>query len=307
MLTFSPIFGLLLATLSVCTEAHPSSQAKPEVRAAKPPAFFLAGDSTTAKQSANGGGKTFMKHPHSLSFSFLFFPFLSIPDANNQNLTNGSHLRAAGWGDGFLNTTLVLPATGHNYGHNGATTVSFRAGGDWSTVLSAVTSSKSTHEPYVTIQFGHNDQKATADISMAQFTSNLETFVREVKNAGGTPIVVTSISRRNFNNSKPPTVKDSLADVTAAAKTAAKDSGAVLLDLNKASMAYLNAIGPNDAHTYNLNADDNTHLNAEGSVVFGGMVAELMRDAIPGLKEYLKVGEELAEDLASGTYYWPKL
>lgn len=86
--------------------------ALPQIRADKPAAFYLAGDSTTAVQSTNGGG----------------------------------------WGNGFLNTTLKNGAIGKNYGHNGATTVSFREGGDWATVLGAVEDAKADYTPYVTIQ-----------------------------------------------------------------------------------------------------------------------------------------------------------
>jgi lysophospholipase L1-like esterase len=56
-----------------------------------------------------------------------------------------------GWGDGFL-TTLTKGAVGRNYGHNGATTVSFVAGGDWVNVLSSVRNHTKDYEPYVTIQ-----------------------------------------------------------------------------------------------------------------------------------------------------------
>lgn len=75
--------------------------------AVKPPAFFLAGDSTTAI----GGG----------------------------------------WGNGFLGT-LVNGAIGTNYGHSGATTVSFVSGGDWAKVLNAVKTNSAAYTPYVTIQ-----------------------------------------------------------------------------------------------------------------------------------------------------------
>jgi len=77
----------------------------------KPPAFFLAGDSTTAVQSTDGGG----------------------------------------WGNGFL-SFLRNGAGGVNYGHNGATTVSFVAGGDWAAVIGRVVESKSDFDVYVTIQ-----------------------------------------------------------------------------------------------------------------------------------------------------------
>ena len=121
----------------------------------KPPFFLLAGDSTTAVQSEGGGG----------------------------------------WGDGFLNTTLHHGASGINYGHNGATTVSFREGGDWDQVLRAAEDSLSEYRPYVTIQFGHNDQKAAKNISIDEFTANLERFVEEVRAVPAVPVLVTSLSR----------------------------------------------------------------------------------------------------------------
>ena len=43
-------------------------------------------------------------------------------------------------------------ANGTNFGHDGATTVSFVAGGDWAKVIDAVKNSLSAYTPYVTIQ-----------------------------------------------------------------------------------------------------------------------------------------------------------
>lgn len=37
-------------------------------------------------------------------------------------------------------------------------------------------------------QFGHNDQKEAANISLSEFQTNLENFAKEVKAAGGTPV-----------------------------------------------------------------------------------------------------------------------
>ncbi|GFF29155.1 probable rhamnogalacturonan acetylesterase YesY [Aspergillus lentulus] len=236
----------------------------------KPPFFLLAGDSTTAKQSSNGGG----------------------------------------WGDGFLNTALFHGASGLNYGHNGATTVSFRAGGDWATVLAKVAEYKDRYSPFVTIQFGHNDQKPAANISLAEYTRNLERFICEARDAGATPILVTPLSRRNYETSNitgEPTIILSLADQRAATIAAAKNSHAAYIDLNGASTLYLNRIGPEKAYTYNLNPEDRTHLNAEGSIVFGGMVAELIEGVFAGLKKagYVRVDPRLKRALDRGAYYWP--
>jgi lysophospholipase L1-like esterase len=95
--------------------------------AALPPAFILAGDSTTAIQIAVNGG---------------------------------------GWGNGFL-SFLRNGAWGINKGHNGATTVSYVAGGDWTNVTAYVVQKKAAgFDPYVTISFGHNDQVCNFSFSI---------------------------------------------------------------------------------------------------------------------------------------------
>jgi lysophospholipase L1-like esterase len=215
-----------------------------------------------------------------------------------------------GWGDGFLET-LLRGSIGTNYGHSGATTVSFVAGGDWATVIESVTSSAEEYDTFVTIQFGHNDQKATSGVSIEQFQANLERMVFEVRSAGGTPILVTSLSRRKFKNG---TISLDLEDVVEATKAAAASSGAAYVDLNAASMAYLNAIGEEKAMTYNLAPDDRTHLNTAGNVLFGNMVSWLLTTTcsktIPAklaarLRAYTAPREDIVEAFESGEYIYP--
>ena len=57
-----------------------------------------------------------------------------------------------GWGDGFLSTAVRSPAGGINLGHSGATTVSFRNGGDWAAVIDQVKTHAKSHKVFVTIQ-----------------------------------------------------------------------------------------------------------------------------------------------------------
>ena len=213
-----------------------------------------------------------------------------------------------GWGDAFLNTTVFKGASGKNLGHSGATTASFRAGGDWANVLATVAQVNSTYSPIVTIQFGHNDQKSTSGVSLAQYTTNLEKFAAEVIDAGATPILVTPLSRRNYNTStNPPQVIQDLSSQRIATLQAAKASDSSTIDLNKASTAYLNAIGKTDAWEYNLTPDDATHLNDEGGIVFGGLVATLKQGKFPSFRQsgFLKVNQTLQSDLSQGIFYWP--
>lgn len=61
-----------------------------------------------------------------------------------------------------------------------------------------------------------------------------------------------------------------------AAIAAAKATSSPYIDLNQASLQFVDAIGNEAAQKYNLATDDHTHLNDYGSVVFGRMVADLI-------------------------------
>ncbi|KAI7306151.1 chloride channel protein 3 [Hortaea werneckii] len=241
---FLPACTMKLLALSSTFLSAATTLALPGKSWHKPAYFVLAGDSTTAVQASGGGG----------------------------------------WGDGFLNHTLRSPAMGENLGHNGATTVSFREGGDWAHALELVEEHEKWWDVFVTIQFGHNDQKPKANISLDEYSQNLGDFVDEVRTAGGTPILVTPLTRRSFSGD-PPRIVESLSNETAATIAVAKSKHARYIDLNRASTEYCNEIGPEVCHVYNLNdggeveklnGEDNTHLNVWGSIVFGRMMSDLM-------------------------------
>jgi len=239
-------------------------------RSNKPPAFFLAGDSTTAAQT--------------------------FPDSGG------------GWGTGFF-ATLQNGALGSNYGQNGATTVSFAAGGQINDLVESVSRYTEYFNVFVTIQFGHNDQKAAANISIPEFSANLAAFAAQVKSLGAIPILTTSLSRRNFNTSlSPPSIILDLAPQVAAALSVAQSTNTTFIDLNLASTNYLNSIGQADANLYDLAAGDTTHLNPAGSIVFGYLVRNLI-SSLDGVSElvagYFKVNETLDEALKSGTFILP--
>ncbi|KAI1127862.1 GDSL-like Lipase/Acylhydrolase [Nemania abortiva] len=226
--------------------------------APKQPYFILAGDSTTAIQSTGGGG----------------------------------------WGNGFLEF-LRAPAAGVNKGHNGATTKSFVDGGDWDVVKGLVTQHvEARDDVYVTIQFGHNDQKSTSGVTLEQYQANLQNLAGDIKALGGTPILVTPLTRRDFTS--PNVAADSLHDQRLLTIAAAQESGTEYLDLNEASLAYVDAIGETAAHAYNLNPDDNTHLNAWGSVVFGRIVADLLLEKKPKLEAWIAPNATLSALIANG-------
>ncbi|KAI0427140.1 SGNH hydrolase-type esterase domain-containing protein [Xylaria sp. FL1042] len=202
-----------------------------------------------------------------------------------------------GWGNGFI-SFLESPAFGVNKGHNGATTKSFVDGGDWGVVMGLVSDNVVDYDVYVTIQFGHNDQKNTSGITLAQYQTNLEDLANDIWGLGGTPLLVTPLTRRSFTSNN--TASDSLHDERLATIAAAEATNTTYLDLNQASLTYVDEIGEAAAHVYNLVPDDNTHLNDWGSVVFGRMLADLLLAKKPELTQWIRANETMSELIASG-------
>lgn len=80
------------------------------------------------------------------------------------------------------------------------------------------------------------------------------------------------------------------------------------IDLNGASVKYLNSIGPANAATYNRIPTDFTHLNPVGSVVFGGIVSWLMTATTKyggSISEYTRPNKTVVEAIESGIYIYP--
>lgn len=221
-----------------------------------------------------------------------------------------------GWGDGLL-SYLKNTSGGINPAKGGATTASFRAEGHWTTALNAVKDKKATNKVFVTIQFGHNDQKETSGITAAKFVENLKAMANEIKANGGTPvrasrnssqvhqlttltqIIITSLTRRSFSGGK---VIENLAEHSQLAKEAANATGTKYLDLNRASTNYINSIGSENADKYNWGPGDRTHLDSGGEKVFGRMVADLLIGAYPDVEGFINPDKAISDKIAAGEY-----
>ncbi|KAK1490277.1 oxidoreductase [Colletotrichum tamarilloi] len=200
-----------------------------------------------------------------------------------------------GWGDGFL-SYLKDPAKGENRGKSGSTTVSWKSNGRWASLLQGINDTMADYEPVVTIQFGHNDQKS---LTLDEFRANLVNIATELKDAGATPIFITSLTRRRFEDGE--VVRD-LAEWRGKTIAAAKASSVRWLDLNLASTDYVNAIGEENAQYYNLASTDRTHLGEAGEIVFGRMVVDLLLEKRSDLDVYFSADEEITDAIANGEF-----
>ncbi|KAL0640594.1 hypothetical protein Q9L58_000258 [Maublancomyces gigas] len=232
-------------------------QAAPLEERANPVAvFLLAGDSTTATQAPNGGG----------------------------------------WGDGFKNFTMGPSSIAVNYGHNGATTSSFRSGGDWAKVLADVVKYAPTSAVYVTIQFGHNDMNSKLADYVETYKAGLRQMAADVKGKGGKPVIVTPLSRRSYT--KNGTIADTLGPWAGYAIGVARETNTTYIDLWQSSVHYLEQIGEVAARRLDSNVKDSTHVNVKGSIVFGRMVSDLL------VRKICKIGKVTKLDTALSNQIW---
>ncbi|KAJ6494853.1 SGNH hydrolase [Mycena vitilis] len=199
---------------------------------------------------------------------------------------NGTIPDSGGWGNGFCGSTNITALTPSslapgtpciNTAKNGATTGSFVADGSWNvsvaTIQSQVAKGKRT---LVTLQFGHNDMKIAPPESMG---ANLTIMVNQIRALGAEPVLVTSLTRRTFFDNG--TIQDLLEPWAEETILISQQLDTHLLDLHAHSIAYVEAIGPDAAHRLNRSPDDDTHLNENGTIVFGRMLADLMRASFP--------------------------
>ncbi|KAJ0307904.1 hypothetical protein COL5a_008145 [Colletotrichum fioriniae] len=200
-----------------------------------------------------------------------------------------------GWGDGFL-SYLKDPAKGDNRGKSGSTTVSWKSNGRWASLLQGINDTRADYEPIVTVQFGHNDQKS---LTLDEFRANLVDIAAELRDAGATPIFITSLTRRRFEGGE---VVQDLAEWRGKTIAAAKASSVRWLDLNLASIDYVNAIGEKSAQYYNLASTDRTHLGEAGEIVFGRMVVDLLLEKRSDLDVYFSADEEITDAIANGEF-----
>jgi lysophospholipase L1-like esterase len=200
-----------------------------------------------------------------------------------------------GWGPGFC-SHLVPEAECLDLAANGRSTKSFRDEGRWSQALAR-------HGQFYFLQFGHNDQKDRPALHTdpeSTFKTNLKRYLQDVRHIGGEAVLVTSLTRRNFQNGQ--LLVDPLREYAAATREVAAEEHVPLLDLYQLSRQVIEPMTQEQADRFNMvhhedataegataTTPDRTHLNALGQQTFGDMVAQAAYRNVPALRPYLQV------------------
>lgn len=176
------------------------------------------------------------------------------------------------WGQmitAFLTPGLAVA----NNGESGETADSFRGENRWGKLKSVLKSGDT-----VMIQFGHNDQKDKRPGAGAftTFTETLRGFVREVREGGATPVLITPVQRRTFDERGH--VMNSLGDFPQAVRQLAAAEHVALIDLHAMSKAFYEAVGPEQAPGL-FAPGDGTHHNDYGSYELAKCIAMALGNA----------------------------
>jgi lysophospholipase L1-like esterase len=203
----------------------------------------------------------------------------------------------AGWGTGFAKC-LTDDVELINLSRGGRSSKSFIAEGSWKKVLEL-------KPDYVLIQFGHNDQPGHGPDRetdpQTTYRQYMTQYVDEARAAGIKPVLVTSLSRRQWGaDGKIHSTLQPNADVV---KQIAVEKKVPLIDLHARSIELYEKLGKEavnklspkktpkgDKAEQGSTADalDGTHLNAKGSDVVGPIVAEELKKVVPELAAYIK-------------------
>jgi len=228
--------------------------------AQKKPTLFLIGDSTMADKEN--------------------------PDKNPEH----------GWGQ-MLPTLMTNGIEIQNHAMNGRSSKSFRTEGRWDKVEKQLKKGD-----YVIIQFGHNDQKLKDSTKFTnpytQYRANLERYVKETRAKGATPILMTSIVRRNFNENG--VLIDTHNAYPLVVRLVADDLKVPFVDMQLLTEQMEIAAGPEKSKKLHLHykegedpyypkgKEDDTHLSAFGATTVAKLALKSLKTLNLGLEKYIK-------------------
>jgi lysophospholipase L1-like esterase len=182
----------------------------------------------------------------------------------------------ASWGQ--MLTRFFKPAiTVANHAESGETLKSFVTGLRFAKVLSQLKAGD-----WVFIQFGHNDQKQNWPQTYVEagttYRAWLRTYLAEIRLRGATPVLVTSPQRRNFTPDGK--IRNTHGDYPAAVRAVAAEEKVALIDLEAASRALYEALGPERSPlAFSNGGQDPTHHNNYGAYQLAQAVAQGIRDS----------------------------
>ena len=191
-----------------------------------------------------------------------------------------------GWGRGFC-ALLDAEVECINKAASGRSSRSYMDEGRWREALAL----KGT---FYLIQFGHNDEPGKGldreTDPATTYREYLSRYIDEARAIGATPVLVTSLTRRKFDEAGH--IVPNLVPYVEAVKALAADKHVPVIDLHARSIEAGERLGETAWAGLSPRDDkgdvDRTHLNDKGSTLVGAIVAAELSVAVPVLVSHIQ-------------------
>ncbi|KAF1299153.1 rhamnogalacturonan acetylesterase [Enterococcus sp. JM4C] len=199
-----------------------------------------------------------------------------------------------GWGEMFHNY-VPKDYTIINKAMNGRSTKSFIQEGRLKEIEELL-----QPDDYLLIQFGHNDQKEDerGTDPDSDYQSYLLEYINVANKKKATPILLTSITRRDYLSDSKKLNPNTLGNYPQAMKDLATEQGLYVVDIFEKSQKLLSTYSAEETKTFFLHLPenssenypegitDNTHLNPNGAELIAQLIAtELKKLPLPLAKD----------------------
>ncbi|MBP5171581.1 MAG: pectin esterase [Bacteroidales bacterium] len=216
-----------------------------------------------------------------------------------------------GWGQALRACWDSRYVVVDNHALNGRSSKSFRDEGHWQPVYEKIRPGD-----YVLIQFGHNDQKPKEDRHTdpgTTYNEQLRQYIRETREKGGIPVLLTSMVRRKFGEDGKLT--ETHGDYLQAVRDVAAEMKVTLIDHNLSSKRLVEQMGPEDSKRLFMwvekntcmacpdGREDDTHLNGLGARRMAWLVLDELREKIPALAPYILSSDYVVAQDGSGDFF----
>ncbi|HQZ94968.1 MAG TPA: rhamnogalacturonan acetylesterase [Pyrinomonadaceae bacterium] len=200
-----------------------------------------------------------------------------------------------GWGEMLQQHFDPAKVKIDNRALNGRSTKSFVDEGHWQKIVDALKKGD-----FVFIEFGHNDEKKDKPAVYASpddYKANLARFIRDVRAKGATPVLMTPVSRRKFENE---VLVKTHGEYPEAVKAVGKAENAAVIDMESKSAAVMTRYGkdgstklflqlkPGEHPNYPKGVEDNTHFSPLGAEEMAKLAVEGIRENKIMLTKYLR-------------------
>ncbi|MBU0941293.1 MAG: rhamnogalacturonan acetylesterase [Bacteroidetes bacterium] len=220
----------------------------------------------------------------------------SIGDSTMASKVNPAENPEHGWVQvlaPFFNSSIIID----NRAVNGRSTRSFLNENRWDSVCKILKKGD-----YVFIQFGHNDQKVEDPKRYTNphtaYRYNLIKFVMDSRAKGATPILFSSIVRRNFNENG--VLVDTHGDYPMETRLVAQQYNVPFIDLNYLTEKLEESYGMEESKKLHLHfkagensyykqeKNDDTHLSNLGATEVAKLVIAALKMSDLDLKKHIK-------------------